>query len=322
LIQRWFLQSTVLADLNQIASNNDGSFSKKDLYKIKWYYGSLVTVIMGESMCKLTSKPMTRTERTCLTYTGALTGLFDDFYDEKNTPIPHLLNLIQHPESTIPRDKHEELFLVFWQKALDASSDRKLLIDALLKVHEAQVLSLQQTNPAIDRKTILDISEKKGGYSLLFYLAATKAGAFEHYKDLFFMLGKIGQLENDVFDIYKDSIQQIRTLFTMATDMNSEYAYFNQLLKDFNSNYMSITTKHTNQLFVLHVLNLFFSRAKVCFDQLITLQATSNNVFDLKIYHRKQLICDMELWKNNVQQFQYFSEYLQNLDSFKRILNK
>jgi len=60
------------------------------LKKIHTYYGLSVPAFLGEYFCLLRGKMMSDSERYPLTYLGALTGFFDDFFDEKNTPNDHI----------------------------------------------------------------------------------------------------------------------------------------------------------------------------------------------------------------------------------------
>ena len=80
--QYFFLKKELKPILDEALHSNDGSLNKKDFNKITKYYGLAVPAILGEAFCKLNGIEFTELERKTTTYQGALTGLFDDFFDD------------------------------------------------------------------------------------------------------------------------------------------------------------------------------------------------------------------------------------------------
>src|SRR5687767_9983842 len=80
--QHAFIRNNILSELHEAEKTNDGSLDAADFKKITHYYGLAVPAILGESLAVLRGKPLSEKERYALTYLGAITGLFDDFFDK------------------------------------------------------------------------------------------------------------------------------------------------------------------------------------------------------------------------------------------------
>ena len=89
-----------------------------------------------------------------------------------------------------------------------------------LKVYEAQILSLQQENDGLNEDELKKITFEKGGVSMPLYRCGFEGEINELEYNLLYNLGAIGQLENDIFDVYKDDKSGVRTLVTTAKDIN------------------------------------------------------------------------------------------------------
>ena len=81
--QRSFLQKKIQPILSGVEKENDGSLDAADFKKINHYYGLAVPAILGEAFCVLHNKKMSADERIASTSQGAMTGLFDDFFDKQ-----------------------------------------------------------------------------------------------------------------------------------------------------------------------------------------------------------------------------------------------
>ena len=159
----------ILADAKQ---SNDGSLDASDFKKITHYYGLAVPAILGDSICALRGFKMTKKERLALTYQGAMTGLFDDFFDKFNMSDEQVKAFMEKPDELKGENSAEKLFLVFYKNALLNAHDPVLVSKYLRQVYQAQIESKKQVAPGLSENEILDITLKKGGVSVLFYRAS------------------------------------------------------------------------------------------------------------------------------------------------------
>ncbi|MBS1928111.1 MAG: hypothetical protein JST95_05925, partial [Bacteroidetes bacterium] len=201
--QRHFLQLHIHPITSSSMKLNDGTLDDRDIQKIYNYYGLAVPAILGEAFCLLYGKKMTERERCCSTAQGAMTGLFDDFFDKQFLDEENIKSAIENniqPE----RSSNEILFSLFYQKALEAAPSAALVKQRLLDVYQAQLESKKQVSGDLSYDDLLELTQKKGATSLLFYYAAFCQKEMAIENNLIAKLGGWMQLSNDIFDVYKD----------------------------------------------------------------------------------------------------------------------
>ena len=315
--QKKSILTSLNVDILESRKKNDSSLDETDYKKMKDYYGLAVPVMVGESFCLLRGKEMSVEERLTLTCLGGLTGLFDDFFDKKNIPDRSIKNLLENPKLMRGENSSEKLILKLYLKALRNLSDTDRLTGYSLEIYKAQVLSKRQFRNDIDKQEINDITLQKGGYSVLFYLCSFNEKISETEKELFYKLGGIWQIENDLLDVYKDHKSGIKTLVTTEIKIkNLRISYIqqvNQLVKLVLQTGHSVSCKRK---FLDNIL-MFISIGFVAMDVLEKNEKKTNNRFELDKYERKDLICDIENPANILKIIHYFAKYNPSLSSDK-----
>jgi len=304
---------TILNSLNHdIAASiltNDSSLDEQDYKKITDYYGLAVPVMIGESFCILRGEKMSDKERLALTYLGGLTGLFDDFFDRKDMPESYIKTLLQFPQNITGADSSEKLILKLYLKALDQSADSDRLKRYSFEVYEAQVLSKLQTGSQIGNKEILNITIHKGGNSVLFYLNSFKEELSCQEKNLFYKLGGIWQIENDLLDVYKDLQHGVKTLVTTENKINNIRVLYIRMFNELVFLLQQTTYSKANKKRFLDSITLFISIGHVALDVLEKNEKKTNGLFQPEKYERKDLICDIEKPVNIIKTVHYFAKY-------------
>ena len=306
--QKAFLKKEILPQVEEINSNWSGKLSAEDWQKIKKYYGLAVPAVVGEGYCLLRGKPMTREERFRLSYLGAITGLFDDFFDRYQTNPQRIQAFIETPDKVTANTAQEAVFLDFYQKALQFPESKQLNY-YIRRITKAQYYSQWQAKVEIQPSLIRRITFYKGGISLLLYRAAFSEPISGEEKRLYYCLGSLGQLENDIFDIYKDLQSGVRTLPTLANNSNSLRQIFEDLLSRTILLVKATDFKAQNKARFSRMVKLIAARGLVALDVLAKAQEDSGGVFQPNTYHRSQLICDMETLQNNRKMLSYFIQY-------------
>jgi hypothetical protein len=310
--QKRFLQKTLIADIDESRKTNDGSLDERDFNKMTDYYGYAVPAILGESYCLLRGKKLSSDERLALTCLGGLTGLFDDFFDKKILPESYIRDLVENPEMQNGNDSNERLFLKLYRKALDHSANADTLKKTFLKVFEAQVLSKKQISPDIKRKEIEEITFFKGGISLLFYRSIFMDNMSEEEEMLFYKLGSVMQLENDIFDVYKDYNDAVKTLVTTEKHIDTLRKEYGSLSSEIIDLAGKTDFPEKNIRKFLRIVMLVICRGFVCLDRLKKNEKTTDDEFSVESYNRKDLICDMEKPVNFFKTINYYAGYKLN----------
>jgi len=305
-IQRKFIKTSLDPLLKKFREGQNPGLTNSDIKKIKHYYGYAVPAILGEGFCILRGEPMTYNERMALTCLGALTGLYDDFFDKLDTSASHILELTTDPNENNAHNIHELVFVKFYKIALDHCPDSKLIKQRFIEVYEAQLLSKRQKNNHLSQGEIRSITFAKGGASLLFYRNALPGQMDENERNLLYTLGGLMQLENDIFDIHKDHQDNVDTLATATKNIAELRKEYFKLYREILNLLHQTHFAQNNKLTFLRFINLIIFRGLVCLDCLERNEANTNGIFVIEHYERKQLICDMEKIKNLFKLFQYY----------------
>lgn len=304
--QKSFVSKTILPDIALAEEHNDGSLDSDDFRKITNYYALGVPAILGESFCSLRGKSMSEDERLALTWFGAATGLFDDFFDKRNMPEDYIRKILSVPEDISAESSFERLSLDFYLKALAHTADAALLKHALLQVFEAQILSKRQVDQAIETGEIRHITYQKGGASILLYRSVFGECTNEEERQMLMKIGGLGQLENDIFDVYKDSRDGIRTLATTEKNISNLRKTFTSLAEEVAGLVYNTAYPYKNKKKFLGIVSLVVSKGFVCLDKLERIERKTNNTFTPESYRREDLICDMEKPLNFIRSIHYY----------------
>ena len=296
--QRSFLSSQIQPILDAAIRENDGSLSENDFKKINHYYGLAVPAILGEAFCLLHGRKLSAEERVASTSQGAMTGLFDDFFDRdflSESNIESLMNREQLKE----QPSNQQLFTRFYQDAWQHCPQPMMMLECLRKVYDAQVKSKQQTQLGISDAFIESVTIDKGGSSLIFYRSVFDPPPSTTETKMLFHLGALMQLCNDIFDVYKDRESGIQTMVTRARQIAPVKRYLSDGLATAAQLLRLTGFPVSQQNNFMHYLSVaIFNRAFVCLQQLEANEALSGGEFKVSLYSRQQLICDMDTWKN------------------------
>ena len=305
-VQKEFIQKNITPQLEEARKTGDGSLDENDLKKITGYYGLAVPAILGEAFCALRGKTMTDKERMASTCQGAMTGLGDDFFDKQRLSEASLKDFIERPELFNGNTASEKLFLNFYKAALANAPKPTQMQEQIYRVYHAQLLSKQQAKPGLSYEVIKDITLRKGAESLLYYRTVFENPFKKGEEKMLYCLGGLMQLSNDIFDVYKDHQKGISTLVTTATKIKELRFLYSALLKiGMEAAYKSGYRKKNTREFIGIISIGIFSRCYVCLEQLEKNEKRSGNIFDLKQYQRKDLICDMDTAANKWKSLKY-----------------
>ncbi|MEI6754825.1 MAG: class 1 isoprenoid biosynthesis enzyme [Paludibacter sp.] len=291
--QKAFLQQAIGSIIEESQKTNDGSLDEDDFRKIN-LYGYAIPALPGETFCTLTGNKMSDKERLSMSCLGAITGLFDDFFDKKNLPESRILFLIDNKIETIPDNSNEQLFMQLNQLAYENCTNKDEYTRYFNNVFDGQVLSKKQQSANIEKPEIKEIIFYKGGVSMMLYSCALSQNLSEADKKIIFKLGSIGQLENDIFDMHKDFHEGIKTLATEETKINNLRAIYSALITEIFQLVRETCHSQKNQQKFLRILALVLCRGYVCLDFYKKAEKSTNSVFMVSAYSKKDLICDME----------------------------
>ena len=301
--QKWYIRRVIEPLLKKAESSNDGTLEANDFKKIRNYYALYVVAILGENYCTLRGKGLTRKERRILTFQGAMTGLYDDFFDHPNRLNKDVRAMMDDPFSYHAKDSVEQLFLHFLREIHLAlpEANKEIFRELFDEIYAVQEKSKLQINSFLSETELRLITREKGGLSHVFYRIGMKHALSDEERDTLFLLGYILQQVNDLFDLWKDFSSGISTFATKSRDMRVTKLEFENNINLFYAKVHGLPyPKSRKQDFFIQFM-IFFGMGIVCLNQYIALQDWDEEPFNPENYSREQLVCDMDLKSNRLK---------------------
>ena len=174
------------------------------------FFGELLTTILGRKMSK--------DERRLFANLSSCAPIFDDFFENK-ADLDHIRRLLHYPDKNSALSSSEKLSVHFLNNILKSDIDQKAFLQAADDLFLAQVESKNQKDDTLSQSCLLDISDRKGGYSGLMYTLLLQESSAKDFASLGFQLGSFGQLMDDIFDLYDDQKEGIRTYVNQSRKM-------------------------------------------------------------------------------------------------------
>ena len=158
-------------------------------------------------------------------------------------------------------------------------------------------------------ETLLSITTRKGGYSLLMCRHYLDTPYLPEADATWYALGGVIQLTNDLYDIYKDMQEGIITLAIRAKQHEVIYALFHKHAQALNESIrkLPVTNSHKSDLSI--ILNVIAAFGYVALDNLARLQGNKASLPAFETLARKELIIDME---KNANRFKLLKFTYQN----------
>jgi len=304
-----FLKNMIEPLLETARSENDTTLDDEDFNKIRNYYGFGVPAIVGEGICTLRGRPMNHKERLANTFQGALTGLYDDFFDKTGLQPEGIKKMMENPEGYAPSTSLEKLFINFLIKVHENIVNKEIFNDSFDMVFTAQMNSKKQESDSLLLEELKDITFQKGAYSILFYRSVFQHKLQDGEEDALYHAGALMQLGNDIFDVYDDENEKIKTLVTECGQIDSVRQLFLSQLELCIKLFRESSFGKRNIEAYLNKFVLGLSRCFVCLDQLERLQRKTDGKFNPDEYSRAEMICDMEKPGNMLSSLRYFTSY-------------
>ncbi len=271
----------------------DGSFSKEASHRLR-YYGSMVPVVIGDTLHLLGGKPMPDQTRKAVTLYGFFTPLFDDWFDAESPNTAQAKERIFHPETIEQTNDLSRVTYTVLSNLLQHASAFSLGWETpASEVIHAQIDSLAQLNKQTPITQIRDITWQKGGASVLGVRHFLPTSISSAEREVCMQLGGMMQYLDDVFDVYTDLQSGIRTLATECLDFNALSKDYNNEVNKLHQLLMQLPYKTYYKKQVWKLWQLMWVRGTVCIEQLQQLNNQS-----LSKCTRKQLVCDMAKWPN------------------------
>lgn len=308
LRQKKYVRTELVPLLDKLQREAGLTFEPYLYKKITDYYGLLTTGVLAASFSRLHGRKLSQSERQVSTWLGAMTPLFDDFFDRNLVDDGEISTMMAAPFDFQTGDLHQRAILYFHQHILGHLGDLERYKALIQKVFQAQIDSRMQADPSITDEALWKITYDKGGYSLLTYREVLAFPTDPEERAVIYQLGGILQLCNDIFDIYKDLQEGIITLPLRCQDFRALKARYLEETLDWIVRTRALPCPKPDIERFITFLLIVICRGLVALDQLIGLQQARGSSFSVEKCQRSELICDMARPSNFLKSLRLASE--------------
>lgn len=229
---------------------------------------------------------------------GAVTPVYDDLLDEHQLTHSQL-----HENQQFSNDQLANLVNLY--RWLDHAVKGQIGLKTeylryLDRVISAQAQSqLQLSTQVVGKEGIVRITKEKGGSATLLYRCLLSNPLKVGEEEAIFELGALLQLMNDLFDLYKDTQAGAATLVTRCQQPSELLTLYDQQLEKVFQKFASLPYPAAQRRRTIRLILTMVSQGYVCIYQFLALQEQFGH-FEAVKYSRKQLICDMDKFGNQL----------------------
>jgi hypothetical protein len=261
-------------------------------------YQTLQQIVLNDSFAQFIGRNTNEYERYSNTLFYIASYVYDEILDTQQLSFEALNNLFENPHLANPQNFNEVVLMEVHKNLLERATDPDAYYQTFLALHHAQKDSTKQIEPSLSMDEIVDITLRKGGYSAKvcsYFVALPRSNSIEQ---CWYEIGSLIQMVDDLFDVYDDIQEQIRTFANTNQNFKEIEHLFNQQLERvllaINNLPFSISKK---QSFVIK-LSLLPALGIIALKNLGTLENKEGQLPNLKTVPRKSLIIDMEKLSN------------------------
>lgn len=286
--------------IKQLELTHHGKFTLSAIQKASRFQG-VQQLLINDAFANLMDRDTNEFERTSNKLYFILTGLYDDIIDQKILSTEELDELFSNPLNNRSTLFEVKALVDVHLQLLKRTKFPDQYKSALAKIHQAQKDSLQQFNSQIDPTNVLDITLRKGGYSLLMCRNYIDLPSSEQIDICWYQLGGIIQFTNDLYDVYKDVQEGIYTYPNTSSNFNDLRDCFDQLTNDWKKTIDNLPFSKSQKDKLLIQLSIIPAFGYIALDNLSKLQEQQGVLPKFSEVLRKELIIDMEKTKNRIK---------------------
>lgn len=294
--------------LQDLALKFNGKFEEHVIKKVSKYQ-SIQLHFVANSFSKLNGRinSAAEAERNILFF--LMSVLYDEIIDNQLMDEAELNQLFLNPSAANPSNFNERVLIFIHQELINQVDDKESYWKTLQLTHRAQLDSKKQFDPSITRDQILDITKRKGGYTLLMCRHYLKDPSNLATDDCWYTLGGLIQMTNDLYDTYKDNQEGIHTFANQFKELASINEMYTNQMNEFNSSIRNLPYSQRKKMEFAINMSLIPAFGFVAINQLKQLTSNSKTLPNFSDVKRKDLIIDMEKMGNIMRLIKYSYKY-------------
>lgn len=290
-----------LSDLkNNVAKNPEwASIISQKGFDLRLTQYVQVHSLLDYSLCGLAGREMTESELKACVYFCASLPLYDDFFDKNDLSPDQIKALMKAPKDFEAKNPVENLFIYLLSEVYDNLHDQNLFAKYFEGLYYGQEESKKLLNPNLSFEEVEKIAFEKGGYSALLFRSILKHPLIDGEEEALYQLGAVGQLLDDLFDLWDDLEEGINTVVTkFDKDFQPVFNRYMVEVEKLKELFLKLNYTEGNKNKFIRELMLMVNGGTLCGLHYLSLQKKNGGVFDIQKLGREALVCDMESKSN------------------------
>ncbi len=301
-----YVQSTIKPLVLECCNKASFTLSKPHARELFRTYPLYTVCCNAENFLILKNRTINSNERKRITLGGIMASLSDELLDEDGWQLEDLIKLLNNEKQLNELSNRAQLLVLINEEFKKTGYINDGYLDQLQKAFYVQATSAVQFNKDISFNEAASITKEKGGQAnlLIGYLLDGKFSDLEN--KFIYQTGVLGQLMDDIYDIYEDLQQNINTAITKANSIEEMEAFFTEECRIMNSlvRQMPIPKKTQNKL--IRYTTFIPACAFIALEQFKKVEKEFGGPpASWKTLPRKLLIVDMEKISNDIKMVKY-----------------
>jgi hypothetical protein len=251
--------------------------------------------LLDYSLCGLAGRKISKKELKACVYFCASLPLYDDFFDKNNLTAEEIKLLMKAPEDFKPKSSVEGLFIHLLKEVYKNLPDTVLFAKYFEGLYYGQEESKKLLDPTLDFEHVKKIAFEKGGHSALLFRSILKHPFLKGEEEALYQLGVVGQLLDDIFDLWDDLEEGVNTIVTKYNvDFTPVYNSYLSEVESLRSSVLELKYSRRCKNKFIRELMLMVNGGTLCGQHYMRLQKENKGIFDIQKIGRESLVCDME----------------------------
>ncbi len=296
--QRNFINSYLLPRVNDVCSKFNYQPSKKEAFKIKFYYPLFNHVVNCENYLTIKNRKLSSIETKRLGFVSVWATLYDDFIDEEKWTEDKLVAIFEKKLPNNERTPKMNVFMAMDDAFQAIFQPTELYKQSLKLAIDWQLVSAKQLDNTISLAEVLQISTEKCGNSSLLWASIMDEDWSDAELTFIYQSGFVGQLVNDAFDAFKDIHDGGFTYIRKFKSISAAKALFIEECRKLNQAIYGCNGPKKFQLKTIRRMACIHAFGLVALEHLEKIDTKYPSPIVWENVNRADLITDMDFWDN------------------------
>jgi len=277
------------------------TFSKSEQKKVLFYYPMYTVLACAQMYLALKGRRLSISERKRLTLVGSMATICDDLIDEHNWTREQIFELLSNQFTEEGLETKARLLVALNKELNTFWPLQQRYLEQLKIALDWQSSSAKQLDPAITLDEIVHLCREKNGNTSLMFASLIDEDWTEAEQKFIYQSAMVGQLTNDSFDMYFDTLNGLNTYVNRARSIKDVRKFFIDECTKLHQSVRDCETTGKQKLFTIRRMSCMHGFTLVALDHLQETEDKYGPPVDWKEATRKEMVTDLALNKNRMK---------------------